>query len=332
MKFMFFALACAAAAFALAAFAPVSAADTGGHFASRTFEFTYAATVPESEIGGETYLWIPLPPDTARQEIHAYEVAAEFPYEIVQASDIYANRFFRFDLTGASGPAKISITFTVTRTAYSVDPLSPVSTSSVKPLDPSHRLRYLAPDKLVPIDGVIAEEAKSVAGNLAGDVAKARALYENIVDTVAYDKSGEGWGRGDALYACDVRAGNCTDFHSLFIGEARSLGIPSRFIIGFPLPEERGEGVISGYHCWGEFYSESHGWLPVDASEARKFPERREMFFCGLCENRIEFTMCRDIEVPGTAGLHNFFVYPYAEKNGQPVSGIEKSFSFRDLD
>lgn len=332
MKSVFFTYALAAAISMLAAIANVSQAFADQPAASRTFEFTYSATVPETALGaGGAYLWIPLPPDTERQKVHAYEVESDYPYEIVQASDIYANRFFKFDVSGASGPAQVSITFTVTRTAYSIDPFSPVSTASVIPLDPLHRERYLSPDKLVPIDGVIAEEAFSVAGELNGEVAVARALYENIVDTVEYDKSGEGWGRGDAIYACDVRAGNCTDFHSLFIGEARSLGIPSRFIIGFPLPDEHGEGEIGGYHCWGEFYTQSHGWLPVDASEARKFPEKREMFFCGLCENRIEFTMGRDIEVPGTAGLHNFFIYPYAEADGQPVSGVEKKFAFRDL-
>ena len=75
-------------------------------------------------------------------------------------------------------------------------------------------------------------------------------LYDNIVTTLLYDKSGKGWGRGDATYACDIRTGNCTDFHSLFIGEARSLGIPARFIMGLPLPEGRSQGVIPGYHCW----------------------------------------------------------------------------------
>jgi transglutaminase-like putative cysteine protease len=42
-----------------------------------------------------------------------------------------------------------------------------------------------------------------------------------------YDKTGTGWGRGDVLYACDAKKGNCTDFHSLFIAMARSQGIPA---------------------------------------------------------------------------------------------------------
>lgn len=328
MKIVLLSAALAACALWLAPPGPAHASEG----ASRSFMFTYGVALPEFA-GGKSpaYLWIPLPPDTKHQKVHNYAVKSDYPFEVVTSSDLYANRFLRFDVTGGAD-AEISVMFFVTRTAYKIDATAPVSAASPHKLDPAHRELYLAPDSLVPIDGVIAEEAMSVAGGLKSPYAQARALYENIVDTVEYDKSGEGWGRGDALYACDVRAGNCTDFHSLFIGEARSLGIPARFTMGFPLPDERGEGEVGGYHCWGEFFTPEYGWLPVDASEARKFPEKRELFFCGLCENRIEFTMGRDIEVPGSSTLHNFFIYPYAEVDGQPLSGIERSFSFLDFE
>jgi len=38
----------------------------------------------------------------------------------------------------------------------------------------------------------------------------------------------KGWGRGDAKWACDAKFGNCTDFHSYFMGLARSKGPPAR--------------------------------------------------------------------------------------------------------
>jgi hypothetical protein len=68
------------------------------------------------------------------------------------------------------------------------------------------------------------------------------------------------------IYACEVGRGNCTDFHSLFIGLARAAGIPARFVMGFPLPVGQSEGGITGYHCWAEFYDEGLGWVPLDAS------------------------------------------------------------------
>jgi transglutaminase-like putative cysteine protease len=88
---------------------------------------------------------------------------------------------------------------------------------------------------------------------------KGRALYDHVLDRMKYDKSGTGWGRGDAQYACDVKTGNCTDFHAYFIALARSIGIPARFAIGFTIPAETNEGRITGYHCWADFMPTANG-------------------------------------------------------------------------
>ncbi len=76
--------------------------------------------------------------------------------------------------------------------------------------------------------------------------------------------------RQRTLFACDERYGNCTDFHSLFIGEARSLGIPSRFHMGIPFPMDSNEGEIGGYHCWAEFWIDGYGWIPIDAQSVKR--------------------------------------------------------------
>ncbi len=147
-----------------------------------------------------------------------------------------------------------------------------------------------------------------------------------------YDKSGTGWGRGDALFACDAKRGNCTDFHALVIGMARSVNIPARFAIGLPLPHERGTGDISGYHCWAELYVRGCGWVPVDASEAAKDSTRRGYFFGHHDENRLEFSRGRHLRLePAQKGPPlNFFVYPYAELDGKPHEAIDRKFTFTD--
>ena len=149
---------------------------------------------------------------------------------------------------------------------------------------------------------------------------------------MSYDKSGTGWGRGDALYACDAKRGNCTDFHALVIGMARSVGIPARFAIGVSLPESRGSGEIPGYHCWAELYIRDRGWVPVDASEGSKNPPKRDYFFGHHDENRLEFSRGRNLMLnPAQKGQSlNFFVYPYAEVDGRPHDTIERTITFRD--
>jgi transglutaminase-like putative cysteine protease len=162
---------------------------------------------------------------------------------------------------------------------------------------------------------------------------KARAIYDYVFANMKYDKSGTGWGRGDVLYACDAKKGNCTDFHSLFIAMARSQGIPAKFEIGFPLPADKNSGDISGYHCWAEFFDPEHGWIPVDISEAWKHPEKKDYFFGAHDDNRMQFTTGRDLELNPhqEAKPLNYFVYPYIEVAGKEYSNVSTAFSFADV-
>ena len=151
--------------------------------------------------------------------------------------------------------------------------------------------------------------------------------------TFRYDKTGTGWGRGDAVWACDAKHGNCTDFHSPFIGMLRADDIPARFDIGFPLPENKDKGDISGYHCWAEFYASKIGWIPVDISEAWKAKEKENYFFGSVDANRVKFSTGRDITLsPKQDGPPlNYFVYPYVEVDGKPYEAVGKQFSFEEL-
>jgi transglutaminase-like putative cysteine protease len=201
---------------------------------------------------------------------------------------------------------------------------------------PSEELaRWLKPDRLVPLDDQIRAWSKEVveAAHARTDLEQARAIYNHVVSTVRYDESGKGWGRGDIYYACEKRRGNCTDFHAIFIGYARAAGIPARFAIGQRLPADRGTGMIAGYHCWAEFYAKGIGWVPVDASEAAQDPSRREYFFGAHDENRVEFSRGRDLVlIPAQKGEPlNYFVYPYAEVDGKPLTSVEHQMAFSDM-
>ncbi len=286
----------------------------------RLFEFEYRVSL--RELRGQAKVWIPVPQDTRYQGIVNLEVDTDANHSFVTDA-VYGNRFVLIE--GDEGKVDATITFAVERQRRTTP------SGEVSPLTAIERSRYLAPSSMVIIDGVVREEADRIAGNAPTPYTKARSLYDHIVNTVRYDKSGKGWGRGDAVYACDSRAGNCTDFHSLFIGEARSLGVPSRFLMGFSIPRDKSSGKIGGYHCWAEFHEDGNGWIPLDASEAFKDQTRREELFGGLDADRVQFTMGRDITLPGMAGKPlNFAIYPYAEVDGKPHEDIEYSFGFRD--
>jgi transglutaminase-like putative cysteine protease len=201
------------------------------------------------------------------------------------------------------------------------------------PLSPEERAADLAAEPLVPTDGVIRDLAVETTRGMTNDAEKARAIYDKVTGMLKFDKSGTGWGRGDALFACDAKRGNCTDFHALLIGMARSVGVPARFAIGLPLPEARGSGEIAGYHCWAELYIEGRGWVPVDSSEASKNPSKKDYFFGHHDENRLEFSRGRNLTMapPQQGPPLNSFIYPYAEVDGKPHTTVDHAFAFDDL-
>jgi hypothetical protein len=192
---------------------------------------------------------------------------------------------------------------------------------------------YLAPDKLVPTTGKLADIAAQQVQGRTGTMDQSRALYNYVFTTMKYDKTGTGGGHGDAEWACDSKRGNCTDFHSVFISMARSLGIPARFEIGFPIPANKTSGDIAGYHCWAEFYDSQYGWVPVDISEAWKDQTKKDYFFGAHDVNRVQFSMGRDLVLnPPQAGEPlNYFVYPYVEVDGKKWENVSNHFSFADV-
>jgi transglutaminase-like putative cysteine protease len=301
----------------------------------RTFEFTYQVHVPANPDTGTAHLWIPLPQPDGFQDINNLHIDSAAPYMRGRDPE-YSNVFALFSPTAQQSSAGYDVTmrFTATRREHKalLDGASIKDTSASGSPDPKLR-RYLEPDKLVPLNGTISELAKEHTAGDTTNIQKARHIYEYVVATMRYDKSGEGWGRGDAVWACTSKRGNCTDFHSLFIGMMRSSGIPARFEIGFPLPETKTEGDIPGYHCWAEFYLEGLGWVPVDASEAWKNPAKHDYFFGAHDANRIFFTYGRDIRLSADqkGDPLNYFIYPYAEANGQPVKNLQTHFAFRDV-
>jgi len=271
-------------------------------------------------------VWVPYAAERPDQSVLSATIEAPWPYTL--GRDRLGNRMLYLEGRGRpKGP--LSMRFTVERS-----PSHGIPASEIEPNSPEDPQRYLYPARMIPLGGIIGQAAEQHGAEKPTTAAKARAFYDYVVTNLRYNKQGSGWGRGDAVWACDNKRGNCTDFHSLFIGMARSRNIPARFVIGFPIPRDEVEGSIGGYHCWAEYFEEQRGWRPLDASEASK-AGKSDAYFGTLPNDRIEFTVGRDLllEPAQNGPLLNYFIYPYVEVAGKPAASDElaRTFSFRRL-
>ena len=302
---------------------------------SRTFRFTYNFTVKDIPAGAkQVRVWVPVPQTDHHQTARVLNIKAPTKMRMTQEPE-YGNRMMYVEIRNpAPGKAEFTLEYEVTRREYSRGDYAQLEREDQTPGVVSASMhRLVAPDNLVPTDGKIKALAVEVTGSQTGTVAKAKAAYDYLFTNMRYDKTGSGWGRGDAVWACDAKHGNCTDFHSPFIGILRADGIPARFDIGFPLPENKDKGDIAGYHCWAEFYSPKIGWIPVDISEAWKAKQKEDYFFGSIDANRVQFSTGRDITLsPKQDGQAlNYFVYPYVEVDGKAYEKLDKQFSFEEI-
>jgi transglutaminase-like putative cysteine protease len=265
---------------------------------------------------GSARMWVPLARSGAFQKVELLSIDSPKKYSILEDAE-EGNKVLFFELGPDDSGKIIDIKYQVER----------IEKAAYEPESEDWK-KSLESDQLVPIDEGFKKEAREVVKGKKGDLVRARALYDHIIDRMRYMKYGEGWGKGDAVYACDARTGNCTDFHAYFIALARSVDIPARFAIGAAIPSERNDGGVDGYHCWVEFYAEGK-WWPVDISEADKYSILSTYYFGHHPANRFELSRGRDLIIePGPkSGPINFLAYPVLEIEGVQVN-VKPEFSF----
>ncbi len=304
----------------------------------REFRFTYEVTIgpiPEGE--GPVHVFVPLAREDENQDVLRRQFWTSMP-GVVDRERAHGNAFWHGSLPESDGKAISVVVETLIRRV----PIDRTGLDEARPAGLTRSLRrqharYLTSSARVAVNDPVLEPIQRELRRVTSPKEPAgysRAIYDWVVDHVEYKKVGEGWGNGDTFWACSELSGNCTDFHSLFISLARSAGIPARFEMGFPVPEDRAGGSIKGYHCWTQFFLAGIGWVPIDASEAFKHPERREEFYGGQPADRVLFTIGRDLELGSghESGPLNYFIYPHVEVGGRLYEGeVTTKFSFEEI-
>lgn len=301
----------------------------------RTFHFNYSVEIPKEGISGNLPLdiFIPLAQSDKQQEIVKREIKTELEGQIAK-EDKYGNLFWHTRIDKLPADAlKIEVDYLVKRKVFTQELTEDLKVRSFTDEELKNEELFLGPNRRVPVAGERIRQVQADIPQTADyPLPRARAIYDYVVDNMEYKKVGTGWGNGDTFWACSEKYGNCTDFHALFISLARAEGIPAKFEIGFPIPEDAPSGTIGGYHCWVAFKLPTIGWTPLDASEAKKHPEKRELLFGSQPADRIKLTEGRDL-VLGESHKGkplNYFVYPYLESKSKEVKGAKLRTSYRE--
>ncbi len=305
---------------------------------AREFVFAYRTSLPASDAAID--VWVPVPVSDSWQEIGTLRIEA--PCEVEDNVEKRSgNRMLHMRAPRSSAPTTLSYTCPVKRHRRRVEPPA-AEARYTGALDLARYSRELAPDANVPIDGFIGYQARIVASRNDPPVIRARKIFDHLIRTLEYDWAGCTPDRihelGNLAQACDLRKGTCTEFHGLYVGYARALGIPAKFCFGFNVADDKDASSIAGYHCWAEILLPEVGWFPVDVTEAIKAlarghdKEASDFFFGGLHCHRVQVSTGRDLALePRQEGRSvDKFVFSYAASGEEPIEP-SLEFSFEKL-
>ena len=315
----------------------------------RTFQLD--TTVEILEPAGSTFLWIPLPSGarTDYQRLLDTKLTVDGGGGRADLLTVpgYDVTLLRVEWADPKSIGPVTLTNRVATRDRAVNIAN--SGSRARAHAGSHETKaaletYLRPTKLLPTDGIVRETAEKITRDAHGDVEKARALYEWVVENTSRDPKTPGCGLGDvaSMLKSGYLGGKCADLNGLFVAMCRSLHIPARDSYGVRIADsQRGykclgkSGDISkAQHCRAEFYTAALGWVPVDPADVRKLileeppgnltlkdakvQEARTTLFGGWEMNWIVYNHGHDVVLPGSRGLPvSFLMYP----NGETTEG-----------
>ena len=196
---------------------------------------------------------------------------------------------------------------------------------------------WTAPVESLPTDGLVGETSRRIVGARTEPRAKARAVYDWVVDNTFRDAAVRGCGIGgvEALLRSGRLGGKCADINSLMVALCRAAGVPARDSYGVrlgPSDQVKVLGLSSpdathAQHCRAEVWLAGEGWLPVDPADVRKVvldghaavdsplvKAERERLFGSWEMNWAAYNSATDVQLPGAAQRpsENFLMYPLA--------------------
>ncbi len=246
--------------------------------------------------------------------------------------------------------AKLEITAEVETRDRFVDLGEPGQGAS---LSDEERALYTAPTRLIPTDGIVKATSDMITENMSGDLQKARAIYEWVVESTERNPETRGCGIGDVASMLEMGdlTGKCADLNALYVGLARAAGLPARDVYGLRVaPSKFGykslgassENVSKAQHCRAEVFLEDYGWVAVDPADVRKVMLEEPPKNLGLDDpkvravraglfgswegNWVGYNFAHDVALPGSErDSVGFLMYPQAEIDGVEQDELDPS-------
>ncbi|MBP0998721.1 transglutaminase-like domain-containing protein [Serratia fonticola] len=317
---------------------------------------TYQLKAPAGS-EGKANLWIPVPLDTAFQQLKHISFSGNYQQAYLTANNTYAAKTLFASWPDSKGPMELKVEMLIETLDWEPLKSNQLAEWHLPQTDlvfPAEIQPYLNATPHIPVDGLVKEMALKIIGSEKSPLQQARLIHEWVRTHMHRDDAVIGCGTGDVgqILKAGKLGGKCTDINSVFVALCRASGIPAREMFGIRLgasrklgsyskkafgsADEQGVAKVSGgQHCRAMFWLAGFGWLPADPADVTKMrlAEKKENgdaaveavndYLFGNWEmNWVGFNYARDFALSPEAeqGDLNNFGYPYAEVDGDPLN------------
>jgi transglutaminase-like putative cysteine protease len=319
----------------------------------RAFEVVARAEVASPT--GPTRVWLPLPlmPDTDYHKSLGQTWTGNATVSRVYRDEKYGAAIFFAEWPAGETAPVVEVTSRFATRDRLVDVTRPGTNPA--PEDRATLAKYMASTRLIRTDGIVKKTSDQITKGITGDVDKARAIYEWIVENTFRDPKVRGCGVGDIRAMLETRnlGGKCADLNALFVGLARAAGLPARDVYGIRVADSaefkclgKSGDITKAQHCRAEFYTPSLGWVPVDPADVRKvvLEERggiplddpttkraRAKLFGQWEMNYLAYNYAHDLKLANSKeDPIGFLMYPQAETGEGPKDSLDPdTFKYR---
>lgn len=302
----------------------------------RTFDVVTRLEIAKPE--GKTQAWVPVP--SVNETDWFKSVGSQWTTNgnaTLKRDAKYGAEFVHVEWKDGEAAPAITVTSRIATRDRNVD-LGKAGSAQLSAAELKH---YTEGTDLIPTGGIVKETSDKIVAGAKTDVEKARAIYEWIVDNTQRNAKTRGCGIGDiaSMLKTGNLTGKCADLNALYVGLARSQGLPARDVYGLRVaPSKFGykslgagsELVTKAQHCRAEVHLAGIGWVPVDPADVRKVvleepptnlalndpkvADARKALFGAWEGNWLAYNFAHDISLPGAAGPKlGFLMYPQAE-------------------
>ncbi|MTH48817.1 transglutaminase-like domain-containing protein [Intestinirhabdus alba] len=317
---------------------------------------TYSLKAPAGS-SGKVNLWIPIPEETAFQQLLNLSFSGNYQRASLNANNRYGAKVLFVTWPDSDGPLNLKVEMEIATRDWEVlkenrlaDWQLPVTDITI----PEEVAPFLQATPHIPVDGPVKEAAQKIIGSEKAPLKQARLIHDWVSSHMHRDDAVVGCGTGDVgeILKTGRLGGKCTDINSVFVALCRAVGIPAREMFGIRLGASRrldrystkafgsadAQGVAKvsgGQHCRAMFWLAGFGWMPADPADVTKMrlTEKKENddpavaavndYLFGNWEmNWVGFNHARDFALSPAAeqGDVNNLGYPYAEVDGDPLN------------